>query len=95
MIKEKETKHEAFVRVANSRVNKILTMIYSLGKLSNRVTYDYNETEVEKIFKALNGGLEDCRRKFESPQRGLFKLVEEEKGGMNHGCNVSEDGKME
>ena len=45
-----ETKREKFIRIAERRVNNILSNLDSLGKCSNRKNYEYTEEDVSKIF---------------------------------------------
>ena len=59
-----ETKHEKFVRLAESRTNTVLKKIELLGNLSNRRNYDYQE--VKEIFKAIDKELLRVKKLFES-----------------------------
>ena len=49
----KETKEERFIRLAEARVNKILSMMRLLGNLSSTGFYQYSRDQVEQIFTAL------------------------------------------
>lgn len=60
-----EDKSERFLRLAEARTNKAIDAIVSLGKLSNRVHYDFDEKEVKVILGALKDALDDTRSKFE------------------------------
>ncbi|WP_352402813.1 hypothetical protein [Pyramidobacter sp.] len=60
----KESKEERFVRVAESRTNKIIHMIRLLGNCANKNNYEYTETEVKKIFAAIEGELRIAKTKF-------------------------------
>ena len=59
-----ETKHEKFIRVAEARTNKIIDMMRLLGNCSNKVTYDYTNEDIEKIFGALEDELRKCKAKY-------------------------------
>jgi hypothetical protein len=61
-----ENDRHKFVRLATSRVTKAISAIRLLGNLSNRSNYSYTEADVEKIFRALNTELKECRRRFEN-----------------------------
>lgn len=49
----KESKRERFVRVAESRTNKIIDMLRLLGNCANSSNYEYNDEDVRKIFAAI------------------------------------------
>ena len=59
-----ETKKDKFVRVAESRTNKIIAMVRLLGNCSNRSTYEYDEKDVSKIFTALDREIKAAKSKF-------------------------------
>lgn len=56
---------EKFVRLATKRVNNAIKAINLIGNLSNRSNYDYTAEDVAKIFKAIQGGVNACRKRFE------------------------------
>ena len=62
-------KHQKFARLANRRVNTALKAISLIGNLGNRSTYDYEEKEINKIFKALTTELESARDKFRDEKK--------------------------
>ena len=77
MPKNDETKRERFVRLAENRTNKILGMVQLLGNCSNTSLYEYTDTDIEKIFTAIDGAVKDARRKFAkngSAKSTRFKL---------------------
>ena len=59
-----ETKKDKFVRVAESRTNKIIAMVRLLGNCSNKSTYEYDEKDVSKIFTALDREIKAAKNKF-------------------------------
>lgn len=61
-----ETKRERFVRIAESRTNKIINMIELLGNCSNKSTYEYSEEDVNKIFGRLEKELRNAKQRFTS-----------------------------
>ena len=61
----KETKRERFMRIAESRTNKIIDMIELLGNCSNRGTYEYSKEDVKKIFAAIETELKNAKARFE------------------------------
>ena len=65
----KETKEEKFIRLAEARVNKILSMMRLLGNLSSTGFYQYNRDQVEQIFTALQLELIKNKMSFLHPHR--------------------------
>lgn len=63
----KETKEERFVRLAEARVNKILSMMRLLGNLSG-INYSYTMEQVERIFTRLQLDLVETKMRFLQPQ---------------------------
>lgn len=61
-----ETKADKFRRLAESRVNKAISSIRSVGKLSNKSHYEFTDSEVRKIFAALKNELDDARAGFDA-----------------------------
>ena len=71
-----ETKKDKFVRVAESRTNKLISMIRLLGNCSNKAVYEYTDKDIKKIFNALESELKAAKGKFlETSETGAkFKL---------------------
>ena len=77
MAKERETKREKFVRLAEARTNKIIDMLQLLGNCSNLSTYDYTQQDVDKIFAAIESEVRETKKKFnkiESKRSSRFTL---------------------
>ena len=77
MAKERETKREKFVRLAEARTNKIIDMLQLLGNCSNSSAYDYSQEDVDKIFSAIESEVKEARKKFnkiESKKSTSFTL---------------------
>lgn len=77
MEKERETKREKFVRLAETRTNKIIDMLQLLGNCSNSSVYDYSQEDVDKIFSAIESEVKEARKKFnkiESKKSTRFTL---------------------
>lgn len=60
-----ETKHDKFIRLAETRTNKIIDMIQLLGNCSNQSVYEYSDQEVNKIFFAIQKELETAKQRFQ------------------------------
>ena len=71
-----ESKSQRFVRLAEKRTNKIISMVRLLGNCSNRSNYEYSERQVQQIFDALFQEIEDAKKKFSSlsETKGRFNL---------------------
>lgn len=69
MAKERETKREKFVRLAEARTNKIIDMLQLLGNCSNSSAYDYSQEDVDKIFSAIESEVKEARKKFNKIER--------------------------
>ena len=75
----KESKDERFRRLAEARVNKILSMLRLLGNLSSTGFYQYNRDQVEQIFTAIQLELIKNKMRFLQPhqeKRKSFSLSE-------------------
>lgn len=57
-------KRENFVRLAEARVNRALKEIQLIGNLSNRSAYEYSESDVRAIFRALQRELDGAKSRF-------------------------------
>ena len=69
-----ETKKEKFVRVAEARTNKIISMIRLLGNCSNKATYEYSEKDIKKIFSAIDCELRTAKGKFLETAENVVKF---------------------
>lgn len=71
------TKREKFRYIAEKRTNRALEAIGRISNLSNRQIYEYEETEVRKIIKALKDAVAEVENRFASPRgksESKFKL---------------------
>ena len=50
---KKNTKRERFERVAAYRVDRILKFIDSLANCSNKGNYEYDDSDIKKMFAAI------------------------------------------
>lgn len=63
-----------FLRWAPSRVNKALKAMRLVGQMSNRNIWGYEAKDIDKIFTALQEGLDVAKKRFYEPDQGKFKL---------------------
>lgn len=75
MAKDSE-KREKFVRLAEGRTQAALSAIRKIGNLSNKRAYNYNDSDIKKITKALRDAISDVERRFSASgdQSDNFKL---------------------
>lgn len=69
-----EDKREKFLRLATQRTKEVLGRLRILGNCANRSVYEYNESDVDKIFSAVDKQLKDVKAKFHFPKKDEFKL---------------------
>jgi hypothetical protein len=68
--KQGESKRERFVRMAEARTIKILSMVRLLGNCSNKGAYEYTEKDVSKIFSAIEGAVAEAKKRFKTARGG-------------------------
>ena len=68
--KRQETKREKFVRMAEARTIKVISMVRLLGNCSNRLAYEYSDKDVNKIFRAIESAVADAKKRFKSSPSG-------------------------
>ncbi len=64
-----ESKEESFTRIAEARVNKVVSMIDLIGNLSNTSIYSFTFDQVDHMFTAIQEALTQSKKRFHSPQR--------------------------
>ena len=74
MAVKKETKRGKFVRMAEARTIKIISMVRLLGNCSNRLAYEYSDKDVNKIFSAIEGAVSDAKKRFKSAPNGTAQV---------------------
>ena len=59
-----ETRRQRFKRLATRRVNKTLNQLRILGNLANKSYYEYNEDEINKMFRVIDLQLRAVKGRF-------------------------------
>ncbi len=59
-----ETKRSRFIRIAESRTNKIIDMLRLLSNCSNKANYEYDEDDIKKIFSAIEKEVKTTKNAF-------------------------------
>ena len=68
-------KEERFIRIAESRTNKIIEQIRLLGNCANKNNYSYDDQQVDKIFKAIEKELDLTKKKYSmNKKKNKFSL---------------------
>jgi len=62
--KIRANKHERFVKLAESRMKKVLLATASLGNLSNKQNYEYSKEEAIQMLAYLKSELRDLENLF-------------------------------
>jgi len=69
-----EAKKDRFKRVGEKRVQHLLESLRKLSQCSNEKLYEWDETQLNKIWKVIGKDLEKCKNSFNDPDSKLFKL---------------------
>ena len=67
-VQNNESKADKFVRLGESRVNKVMEAIGRIEHLANRGNYDYTPEQVEEMFSIMENRLADVKSRFASKQ---------------------------
>lgn len=70
----KESKHDAFRRLASQRTTAVLERLRVLGNCANSQLYEYTDDEVRKIFKAIKDEVRVVEAKFKNSRKPEFEL---------------------
>ncbi len=57
-------KRVKFVELAEARVSRALKDFQLIGNLSNRSAYEFTDSDIRKIFAALQKGLDTAKARF-------------------------------
>lgn len=74
MAPKQETKREKFVRMAENRTIKIISMLRLLGNCSNKLVYEYSDKDVTKIFSTIESALGDAKKRFKNTPKGTAQI---------------------
>ena len=68
-MKKDETNRERFVRIAESRTQKIIDMLELLGNCSNPYSYEYSQKDVDKMYGAIEAALKESKARYNEPKK--------------------------
>lgn len=72
--KVRETKGEAFKRLASQRTNAVLEKLRILGNCANRNLYRYTDEDIRKIFAVIDTEVKRTKAKFTGTNKKRFEL---------------------
>lgn len=73
-IMKSDIRRERFIKIAESRTNKIIDMIRLLSNCSNKSHYSYSEEDIKDIFNAIEREFKNARAKFDGEIKKKFYL---------------------
>ena len=76
--KKTESKRDKFVRMAEARTIKTISMLRLLGNCSNKLAYEYTDRDVNKIFSAIEAAVSEAKKRFKNTPNGtpqVFSLA--------------------
>lgn len=59
-------KRDKFIQLAEKRVEKTLHNLKLIGNLSNKSAYEYEESDINQIFKAIQKELDVAKSRFKT-----------------------------
>lgn len=59
-------KRDKFIQLAEKRVEKTLHNLKLIGNLSNKSAYEYDESDINQIFKAIQKELDVAKSRFKT-----------------------------
>lgn len=65
---------DRFKTLAVNRTNKVISSLRVLSHCSNKSTYEFDESDIEKIFKAIDEAVIETKLKYKSKEKTKFKL---------------------
>ena len=70
----RETKEHRFKRIAEKRVQRVLDSIRSLSQCSNKRMYEWEASQLETIWSAVDNELKKCKASFKDAKPEVFRL---------------------
>lgn len=65
VVPRNDIRRKRFIRIAESRVNRILDNLDNLGKCSNTRNYEYTQEEVRKMFREIERKVKEAKTQFQ------------------------------
>ncbi|MCL0092951.1 hypothetical protein M1N92_04755 [Dehalococcoidia bacterium] len=71
----KQSKVDAFKKIAEKRTMRVLDSLRLLGQCANRRSYEYTDAQVQKIFGEIRRAVRDAEHRFKNDRKNIkFKL---------------------
>ena len=67
-VQDNESKADKFVRLGESRVNKVMEAIGRIEHLANRGNYEYTQEQVDEMFSIMENRLAEVKSRFAPKQ---------------------------
>lgn len=61
-----ETKRDSFLRLAETRLKAIQDKLRVLSNLANTQHYDFEASDIDKLFNQINRSVKDARKEFKT-----------------------------
>ncbi len=74
---KEEIKYQIFVRLAESRVTRVIKDLRLIGNLSNKRIYSYKEDDIKMILSAIESATKNLKSRFAAKlenKEEVFKL---------------------
>lgn len=71
-----EVKHNRFCKVVEKRMEVMIADFTKLGNCASKISYDYTDAEVEKIFHELEHQIEILRDRFNGKKQFSLSDIE-------------------
>ena len=69
-----ETKENRFKRIAEKRVQRVLDSIRGLSQCSNKRMYEWEDSQLETIWSAIDKELKKCKDSFKDAKPEIFRF---------------------
>ena len=69
-----EKKQDRFKRLGSKRVQRVIDSIQSLSQLSNKRMYEWTDSQVNKMWNAVDKELKACKDSFDNSEPEEFKF---------------------
>jgi len=70
-----ETKRDTFLRLAETRLKAIQDKLRILTNLANVYSYEFKESDIDKLFKEIDESVRGARKEFESALKHKKKML--------------------
>jgi len=65
-------RRERFLKIAESRANKVIKTIQLLANCSNKSSYEYKDEEIKLIFRVIEREVKKAKDRFKNSNKNQF-----------------------